>query len=162
MSAGRLYDDDLIESLNGLAFDRGSLSFELLESIFLDDNNETIVANIARLKALGIDVEIDDFGTGYASIVSLLQVKPARLKIDRQLIAPVVESQSQRNLVASIIDIGQSLGIKVVAEGIETMKHAAILRDIGCDTLQGYALARPMTSQELITFVRDERWREVA
>jgi EAL domain-containing protein (putative c-di-GMP-specific phosphodiesterase class I) len=162
VSAGRLYDDDLIESLNGLEFDRGSLSFELLESIFLDDNNETIVANIANLKALGIDVEIDDFGTGYASIVSLVQVKPARLKIDRQLIAPVVESQSQRNLVASIIDIGQSLGIKVVAEGIETMEHAAILRDIGCDTLQGYALARPMTSQDLMAFVREERWRKAA
>jgi len=162
VSAGRLYDDDLIESLNGLEFDRGSLSFELLESIFLDDNNETIVANIAHLKALGIDVEIDDFGTGYASIVSLVQVKPARLKIDRQLIAPVVASQSQRNLVASIIDIGQSLGIKVVAEGIETMEHAAILRDIGCDTLQGYALARPMSSQELMAFVREERWRKAA
>ncbi|MGJ8571880.1 MAG: bifunctional diguanylate cyclase/phosphodiesterase [Hoeflea sp.] len=162
VSAGRLYDDDLIESLNGLAFDRGSLSFELLESIFLDDNNETIVANIAHLKALGIDIEIDDFGTGYASIVSLVQVKPARLKIDRQLIAPVVQSQSQRNLVASIIDIGQSLGIKVVAEGVETMEHAAILRDIGCDTLQGYALARPMTSTELMAFVREERWRKVA
>ncbi|MEM5473828.1 EAL domain-containing protein [Hoeflea sp. AS60] len=162
VSAGRLYDDDLIESLNGLAFDPGTLSFELLESIFLDDKNETIIANIARLKALGIDVEIDDFGTGYASIVSLLQVKPTRLKIDRQLIAPVVESQSQRNLVASIIDIGQSLGIKVVAEGIETMKHAAILRDIGCDTLQGYALARPMTSDQLMAFVRNESWRQVA
>ena len=162
VSAGRLYDDDLMESLNDLTFDRGSLSFELLESIFLDDNNETIVANIAHLKALGIDIEIDDFGTGYASIVSLVQVKPARLKIDRQLIAPVVESQSQRNLVASIIDIGQSLGIKVVAEGIETMEHAAILRDIGCDTLQGYALARPMTSHQLMAFVREERWRKVA
>jgi len=162
VSAGRLYDDDLIESLNGLVFDRGTLSFELLESIFLDDNNETIVANISHLKALGIDIEIDDFGTGYASIVSLVQVKPTRLKIDRQLIAPVVESKSQRNLVASIIDIGQSLGIKVVAEGIETMEHAAILRDIGCDTLQGYALARPMDSDDLITFVREERWRTAA
>lgn len=162
VSAGRLYDDDLIESLNGLVFDRGTLSFELLESIFLDDNNETIVANIAQLKALGIDIEIDDFGTGYASIVSLVQVKPTRLKIDRQLIAPVVQSQSQRNLVASIIDIGQSLGIKVVAEGIETIEHAAILRDIGCDTLQGYALARPMSSDEFIGFVREERWRNAA
>lgn len=160
VSAGRLYDDDLIESLNGLAFDRGSLSFELLESIFLDDNNETIVANIAHLKALGIDIEIDDFGTGYASIVSLVQVKPTRLKIDRRLIAPVVSSKSQRNLVASIIDIGQSLGIKVVAEGIETMEHAAILRDIGCDTLQGYALARPMASDELLAFIVEERWRK--
>jgi len=162
VSAGRLYDNDLIESLNGLTFDRGSLSFELLESIFLDDKNETIVANIAQLKALGIDIEIDDFGTGFASIVSLVQVKPARLKIDRQLISPLVNSDSQRNLVASIIDIGQSLGIKVVAEGVETMEHATILRDIGCDTLQGFALARPMPSEELMAFVLEERWRQVA
>jgi diguanylate cyclase (GGDEF)-like protein len=162
VSAGRLYDDNLLESLNGLVFEPGTLSFELLESIFLDDNNETIVANIAQLKALGIDIEIDDFGTGYASIVSLVQIKPKRLKIDRQLIAPVVDSLSQRNLVSSIIDIGQSLGIKVVAEGVETMEHAAILRDIGCDTLQGYALARPMASDDLMRFVRDERWRSVA
>jgi diguanylate cyclase (GGDEF)-like protein/PAS domain S-box-containing protein len=162
VSAGRLYDDDLIESLNGLSFERGTLSFELLESIFLDDKNETIVANIAHLKSLGIDVEIDDFGTGFASIVSLVQVKPTRLKIDRQLILPLVSSPSQRNLVASIIDIGQSLGIKVVAEGVETMEHAVILRDIGCDTLQGYALARPMTSEQLMAFVREEPWRKVA
>jgi len=162
VSAGRLYDRDLIESLNGLTFDRGTLSFELLESIFLDDKNETIVANITHLKELGIDIEIDDFGTGYASIISLVQVKPTRLKIDRQLITPLVKSHSQRNLVASIIDIGQSLGIKVVAEGVETMEHASILRDIGCDTLQGYALARPMPSEELMAFVRDERWRQVA
>lgn len=162
VSAGRLYDDDLIESLNGLAFDPGTLSFELLESIFLDDKNETIVSNIAHLKALGIDIEIDDFGTGFASIVSLVQVKPNRLKIDRQLIAPLVRSASQRNLIASIIDIGQSLGIKVVAEGVETREHAAILRDIGCDTLQGFALARPMASDELMAFVRREGWRQVA
>ncbi|MBU2484253.1 MAG: EAL domain-containing protein [Alphaproteobacteria bacterium] len=162
VSAGRLYEDDLIESLNGLAFDPGTLSFELLESIFLDDKNETIVGNIAHLKALGIDIEIDDFGTGFASIVSLVQVKPTRLKIDRQLIAPLVSSPSQRNLIASIIDIGQSLGIKVVAEGVETREHVSILRDIGCDTLQGFALARPMASDELMTFVRKESWRKAA
>lgn len=162
VSAGRLYEDDLIKSLNGLSFERGTLSFELLESIFLDDKNETIVANIAHLKALGIDIEIDDFGSGFASIVSLVQIRPARLKIDRQLISPIVNSDSERNLVASIIDIGQSLGIKVIAEGVETMQHATILRDLGCDTLQGYALARPMPSKELMDFVRAERWRLVA
>ena len=162
VSAGRLYDTDLIDSLDGIAIERGTLSFELLESIFLDDKNETIVANIERLKALGIDIEIDDFGTGFASIVSLIQVRPARLKIDRQLIMPIVNSHSQQRLIASMIEIGQSLGIKVVAEGVETMEHASILRDLGCDTLQGYALARPMASAELMQFVREERWRKVA
>tara|TARA_R110002020_G_scaffold136630_17_gene304786 strand:+ start:2166 stop:4832 length:2667 start_codon:yes stop_codon:yes gene_type:complete len=162
VSAGRLYETDLIDSLDGIAIERGTLSFELLESIFLDDKNDTIVANIARLKALGIEIEIDDFGTGFASIVSLIQVRPDRLKIDRQLISPIVGSDSQRRLVASIIEIGQSLGIKVIAEGVETMEHAVILRDLGCDTLQGYALARPMSSNQLMKFIVNETWRQVA
>ncbi|KJS10215.1 MAG: histidine kinase [Hoeflea sp. BRH_c9] len=162
VSAGRLFESDLIDSLDGVPIEAGTLSFELLESIFLDDQNETIVANIEQLKAMGIDIEIDDFGTGFASIVSLIQVRPARLKIDRQLVKPIVNSDSQRRLVASIIEIGQSLGIKVIAEGVETMEHAAILRDLGCDTLQGFALARPMSSEKLMEFVRAESWRQVA
>ncbi|OCW55666.1 histidine kinase [Hoeflea olei] len=162
VSAGRLYETDLIDSLDGIAIERGTLSFELLESIFLDDKNETIVANIQRLRELGIQIDIDDFGTGFASIVSLIQVRPDRLKIDRQLISPIVASESRRRLVASIIEIGQSLGIKVVAEGVETMEHAVVLRDLGCDTLQGFALARPMSSEDLIGFVKRESWRQVA
>ncbi len=162
VSAGQLHDTDLIHRLDGLAIEPGTLSFELLESIFLDEGNEIAAANIERLKTLGIDIEIDDFGTGYASIISLIHLHPARLKIDRRLITPIIGSDSRRRLVASIIDIGQSLGIKVVAEGVETMEHAAILRDLGCDTLQGYAFAAPMSSEMLMEFVREERWREVA
>lgn len=162
VSAGRLRDANLIDSLDGFAIEPGTLSFELLESIFLDDKNDTIFSNIARLKALGIDIEVDDFGTGYASIMSLIQVRPARLKIDRQLIAPIVGSSSQRRLVASIIEIGQSLGIKVIAEGVETMQHAGILRDLGCDALQGYAFTPPLPSAKLMEFVLEERWRRVA
>lgn len=162
VSAGRLHDADLMDSLDGLAIEPGTVSFELLESIFLDDGNEMTTTNFERLRAMGIDIEIDDFGTGYASIVSLIHLRPTRLKIDRQLITPIVHSDSQRRLVASIIDIGQSLGIKVVAEGVETMEHVSILRDLGCDTLQGYAFAAPMPSAELIEFVREERWRKVA
>ncbi len=162
VSAGRLQDTDLLDHLDGLAIEPGTLSFELLESIFLDDGNETITSNIERLKGLGIDIEIDDFGTGYASIVSLLRLRPSRLKIERQLIAPIIESQSQRRLVASIIDIGRSLGIEVLAEGVETMKHAHLLRELGCDALQGYFFAPPMASAELMKFVREERWRRAA
>ncbi|MCY0148354.1 EAL domain-containing protein [Hoeflea sp. G2-23] len=162
VSAGRLYEPDLLDSLDGMVIEEGTLSFELLESIFLDENNDTIVANIEKLKRRGIEIEIDDFGTGYASIVSLIHVRPTRLKIDRSLILPIVESESRRRLVASIIDIGRSLGIKIIAEGVETMEHAAILRDLGCDTLQGYALARPMSSEQLMEFVREESWRRVA
>lgn len=162
VSAGRFHEDDLIESLEGLPFIPGTLSFELLESIFLDERDETVTRNIAKLKQLGIDIEIDDFGSGYASIVSLLQVRPSRLKIDRQLILPIVNSPSQRRLAGSIIEIGRSLNIRVIAEGVETMEHAAILRDMGCDDLQGYALARPMPSAQLIDFMLSKRLSHIA
>ncbi|TYC52562.1 EAL domain-containing protein [Rhodobacterales bacterium] len=162
VSAGRLDDGALMQSLSTLTIEPGSLSFELLESIFLDDKNDTIASNFDLLRDLGIDIEIDDFGTGYASIVSLIHLRPARLKIDRQLVTPIVHSDSQKRLVGSIIDIGQSLGIKVVAEGVETMTHAAMLRDLGCDFLQGYAFAAPMPSDELFEFARDEEWRKRA
>lgn len=114
-----------------------------------------------RLKAAGIDIEIDDFGSGRASIVSLLELAPKRLKIDRKLVAPIRESRSQRDLLASIIDIGRSQGIEIVAEGVETMEHAAILRDLGCHVLQGYALARPMPASAMLSFLRDWQERKV-
>jgi len=153
VSARRLHDDELIRSLGKLDLKPGRLSFELVESIFLDENDELVTWNVEQIKALGIDVEIDDFGTGHASIVSLLKLQPSRLKIDRQLIMPVVRSAAQRKLVGSIIDIGKSLGINVLAEGVETMEHARVLKELGCNGLQGYAFARPMSAAELKTFL---------
>ncbi len=162
VSPSQLKSDTLMDGLAELVTQPERLSFELLESTFLDDEDETIVANVEKLRAMGISIEIDDFGTGYASIVSLVRLRPSRLKIERQLIAPLPHSESQRRLVASIIEIGHSLGIEVLAEGVETMQHAAILRDLGCDSLQGFALGRPMSFVQLVTFVREERWRKAA
>jgi diguanylate cyclase (GGDEF)-like protein len=162
VSSGRLEDPKLLDQLSDLPIKAGELSFELLESIFLDDQNETIASNIERLTTMGIDIEIDDFGTGYASIISLLQLRPARLKIERRLIMPLTGSTSQCQLVASIIEIGKSLGIQVVAEGVETADHISILQGLGCDVLQGFAFAAPMVSDDLIDFVRADRWRAAA
>ena len=162
VSARRLNDDELIESLRRLPLGEGRISFELVESIFLDEQDETIAWNVDLIKELGIDIEIDDFGTGYASIVSLMKLKPSRLKIDRQLILPIVQSIAQRQLVQSIIDIGKSLGIQVLAEGVETMEHAAILKTLGCDALQGYAFARPMSAADITLFARERRWGQAS
>ncbi len=162
VSARRLQDEELVATLSQLDIRPGTLAFELVESIFLDEHDDLISWNVDRTKELGIDIEIDDFGTGYASIVSLLKLKPARLKIDQQLVSPIVRSAAQRQLVGSIIDIGKSLGIEVLAEGVETMEHAAILRQLGCDALQGYAFARPMSAEQLRDFVLARRWRAVS
>jgi EAL domain-containing protein (putative c-di-GMP-specific phosphodiesterase class I) len=161
VSSRRLHDEDLIAGLRELAIQPGTVAFELVESIYLDESDDEIVAwNIDRIKELGIGIEIDDFGTGYASIVSLMRLKPSRLKIDRQLVIPILQSTAQQQLLASIIDIGRSLGIETVAEGVETGRHADLLAKLGVDALQGFAFARPMSAAALEDFVVDEPWRE--
>jgi diguanylate cyclase (GGDEF)-like protein len=153
VSGRRLRDENLVKSLKKLDIEPGTISFELVESIYLDESDDIVAFNIEQIRELGIDIEIDDFGTGYASIVSLLKLRPRRLKIDRQLIMPVVESESQRQLIASIVDIGHSLGIGVVAEGVETDEHVRVVTGLQADVLQGYAFAKPLSPMSLERFI---------
>jgi diguanylate cyclase (GGDEF)-like protein len=155
ISARRLADKNLLSELSGLPLLPGRLCFELLETVYFDGQDSHLREVIGQIKARGIDIEIDDFGTGHASILGLLQLQPKRLKIDRQFIMPIVTSIAQRRLVSSIIDIGRSQNVEVVAEGVETLEHAKILRDLGCHLLQGYAFARPMSSNRFVTFIRE-------
>lgn len=130
-----------------------------MESIFLDESEDVVSQNLERIKALGIDIEIDDFGTGHTSIVSLLKLKPKRLKIDRQLVRPIIGASQERALVSSIIDIARSLGVETVAEGVETAAHAALLRDLDCDILQGYAFSRPLSFDDFVAEATGTGWR---
>ncbi|MFC3163568.1 sensor domain-containing protein [Ciceribacter thiooxidans] len=152
VSSRRLHDPALPDQLRGLSIRPGEVAFELVESIFLDDSDDPASANLADIKALGIDIEIDDFGTGHTSIVSLLRLKPKRLKIDRQLVMPILTSPQERALVRSIVEIARSLGIETIAEGVETPAHAELLRTLGCDELQGYAFAKPLPFAEFARF----------
>jgi periplasmic sensor diguanylate cyclase/phosphodiesterase len=127
---GRLRDEGLIDMLQTLDFGPGMISFELTEAIYLDDSDRVVTDNIRRLKDLGIEIEIDDFGTGYASIMSLMRLQPNRLKIARQLTASVATSPTQRQLIRSIVDIGRTHGIGVVAEGVETAEQGRYPRPI--------------------------------
>ena len=161
VSLRRLHEEGLIDALSALEIAPGELSFELVESIYLDERDDRFFENVEQIKALGVDIEIDDFGSGYASIVSLTKIRPRRLKIDRQLITPIVRSAAQRRLVRSIVEIGRSLDIEVAAEGVATMEHAALLRDLGCSILQGYAFARPMTAEAFEAHLR-KRQRRIA
>ncbi|PIO98205.1 hypothetical protein CJ014_16245 [Pleomorphomonas carboxyditropha] len=157
VSMGRLRDERLVDTLSTMAIGPGALSFELTEAIYLDDSDEVVSENIQRLKALGIEIEIDDFGTGYASIVSLMRLQPNRLKIAHQLTAAVSTSFAQRQLIRSIVEIGRTQGIGIVAEGVETLEQADVLAELGCQTLQGYALGRPMDADALAKLMLQER-----
>ncbi|MGL4488114.1 MAG: putative bifunctional diguanylate cyclase/phosphodiesterase, partial [Rhizobiaceae bacterium] len=144
VSVRRICDVNLIETLRALELPESGLSFELVESIFLDNKNETVARNVSALKEMGIGIEIDDFGTGHASIAGLLNLRPNRLKIDRQLVQPIVTTIETRRLLGSIVDIGQALGIEILAEGVESREHARILAGLDCNFVQGFAFAPAM------------------
>lgn len=162
VSASRLNDETLISHLRRAKIAPGTLSFELVESIFLDDCDAIANDAINQIKELGIDIEIDDFGTGHASIVSLLKLNPKRLKIDRQFISPILGSVEHSRLVSAIIEMGKALEIDVIAEGVETVEQARLLRKLGCDVFQGFAFARPMPADELVHFIRGSKLRQAS
>lgn len=154
ISGRRLADPDLIEGLRALRIPPNAIAFELVETIFLDAPDERVLANIAGIKEMGIDIEIDDFGSGHASLIGLVTLKPKRLKIDRQLVTAVTVSDERRRLVGSIVDIARALNVEVVAEGVETEEHARILAEVGCDGLQGYAIGYPASGSEIAALLK--------
>jgi len=151
ISASRLKDMDVAAMIQSRPQMRGVIAFELLESMDLDNLDTVTQWNIDRAKDAGIALEIDDFGTGHTSILSLVRLKPKRIKIDRNLVLPIVESETARDILASIVAIARSLEIGVTAEGVETERHAEILAALGCDTLQGYALAMPLSADAILS-----------
>lgn len=156
ISSPRLRDPMLGKSLEALNIPADKVCFELLETTFLESDAECLVNNLKMLRASGIEIEIDDFGSGHASIVGFLKIAPKRLKIDRALITPIVKSKAQRKIVAAIVEIAKLSGAEVVAEGIETDAHARIATAIGCDILQGYGLARPMSHAALCELLESQ------
>ncbi|GGB47011.1 hypothetical protein GCM10011316_18930 [Roseibium aquae] len=152
VSAQRVANPFLINLLKKLYIPNGRMAFEVHESTMLDHTNEELKARIREIADLGIDIEIDNFGTGQSSFLGMWSASPRRVKIDRELVHPIARSEDHRKLLQAVIDMGRSINLEVVSEGVETMQHVKMLRDMGCDVLQGYALARPMTSKELVEF----------
>lgn len=149
VSLERLRDPELLFALEALPEMQCDLTFEILETVFIDELDVPLRNLLAQLERRGISIEIDDFGSGRASILGLTQLDPARLKIDRALVTPLVDNPQQKELLKSIVAMGKALDIGVTAEGVETSAHADILREIGVDTLQGFYFSKPMPIAQL-------------
>ncbi|HEX5388973.1 MAG TPA: EAL domain-containing protein, partial [Burkholderiaceae bacterium] len=133
-----------------------TLEIEILEYETMNDL-ALVAQTIERLYALGVRVSIDDFGTGYSSL-SYLQRLPAQfLKIDQSFVRDMLSSDTDRALVQAVIGLAQAFGREVVAEGVETHEHAAVLGAMGCDIVQGYGIARPMPAADLPAWVSGYR-----
>lgn len=150
VSSRRLGSRRLVRELDRMTIPPDTISFELLDSTFLDDWDDQITWNLDALKERRIGIEIDDFGTGHASIMGLLRVAPDRLKADKSLLSLAIGDPRLLKLYEHIIQIGHTLGIEVTAEGVETEEHAQVARDLGCSVLQGFHFARPMAAEDLI------------
>lgn len=149
VSAGRLADPSFIHDIKSSGIPPQRLVVEILESVYLERMGDVVHWAIDELDELGVTIAIDDFGTGHASVQGLLKIRPSILKIDRQFIQPIVEDDNSRALVSSIIGIGKSLGMMIVAEGVETDEHAQFVSKMGCDYLQGFYFGKPMSAEDL-------------
>lgn len=139
------------------------LTLEITESVMMRDEARCREI-IRRLRGMGVAVALDDFGTGYSSLSYLRGFGFDELKIDRSFVSDVGENRESIGIVQTIAALGRHLGLKVVAEGIETEKQAVLLMSIGCNTGQGYLYSRPMPAEAIAAMLRNpvEQTRETA
>jgi diguanylate cyclase len=134
------------------------LELEITETLAMHCGDETLAA-ITALRDDGARIAIDDFGTGYSNLARLSSLPVDRVKLDRSLIEPITEQSQARAIVQAMIGLIHGLGCEAVAEGIETLDQAEMLRLMGCDVIQGYAIARPMPEEAFITWSQgSKRW----
>lgn len=135
------------------------LELEITESMVMANAEQTI-NTLRDLKRLGVSIAIDDFGTGYSSLIYLKRLPIDTLKIDKEFVGDLTHDPDDEAIVTTIISMAHSLGLNVVAEGVETAEQLSFLRQHGCDEIQGYLLARPLTPDDCLEFLRGRTVRQ--
>jgi diguanylate cyclase (GGDEF)-like protein len=157
VSAAQFTQSDICSYVQQVITDTGIkpqyLELEVTESVFMDDINYTI-ETLKRLHATGVELAIDDFGTGYSSLSYLRQFPIDRLKIDQSFIKNALNDQDDAAIARTIVRLGHSLSLKVIAEGVETKDHETFLLQEECDEVQGYRYSRPVPTADFIKFVK--------
>jgi diguanylate cyclase (GGDEF)-like protein len=158
LSVHQLRQGDLVERIERAVaqyrLEPSLLTFEITESVAMDDADGALLF-FERLRGIGVALSIDDFGTGYSSLSYLRRLKASQLKIDRSFVNDLESSADARAIVEAIVRLAHALGLKVVAEGVETAAQRDVLRGLRCDELQGYLFARPMPPQVLAEWAHD-------
>jgi EAL domain-containing protein (putative c-di-GMP-specific phosphodiesterase class I) len=151
LSAEQLSHTNLIQDVTNILQETGlapeELALEISEPDLMADG-ELSVAVLERLKSIGVRLGVDDFGTGHLSLPYLDRFPVDFLKMDRSLISGLADTPSNETMVSAIISLAHTLGIQVVAEGVETSRQLAVLRRLGCDLLQGHYFSEALPSDQ--------------
>jgi EAL domain-containing protein (putative c-di-GMP-specific phosphodiesterase class I) len=162
LSADNLSDRAFIDRLTALVMQSGvapaSLVWEVTETSVMRQLSQALT-NMGRLRLMGFGLAMDDFGIGYSSMQQFARCPFTELKIDRAFVNGATQWPNRLLVLKSALDLGQSLGVATVAEGVETVEDWKLLRDLGCDLAQGYLLAKPMPAEDLVGWMRQDRRR---
>jgi EAL domain-containing protein (putative c-di-GMP-specific phosphodiesterase class I) len=165
ISGKQLNQPDFLEMIGRVLHESGiapkTLELEFTESVVMEDAEKTI-DTLRALKRLGVQLSIDNFGTGYSSLNYLKHFPIDRIKIDRSFVADLDSSNNDAALVEAIISMGHSLNRKVLAEGVENSEQLHFLTTLGCDEVQGFYLAMPMTADDLSKRLGDTHGKNIA
>jgi EAL domain-containing protein (putative c-di-GMP-specific phosphodiesterase class I) len=152
VSALQLRQKDFVDSVLGAISDLdGSaplLDLEITESVLVDDIDES-TRKLQALRRAGVEVSVDDFGTGFCSLSYLARLPVDTLKIDRSFVVRMRDAGYPRNIVAMIVSLAHTLGLRVVAEGVEDDEQVRLLRELGCDQIQGFFVSRPVPPEDI-------------
>lgn len=156
VSGAQFYQSDLVTHVKKVLKETGiesnRLELEVTESMFMDDIQHT-VKTLQDLHSLGVELAIDDFGTGYSSLSYLRQFPIDRLKIDQSFIRNALNNADDAAITKTIIQLGHSLNLKVIAEGVETKDHESFLVEESCDEVQGYRYSKPIAEDDFNNFL---------
>jgi len=156
LSMWNLEAQELPEQIEALLRDTGvapeNLELEITETSIMNDP-QRVIRTLNKIRDLGVQFAIDDFGTGYSSFAYLTKLPVSCIKIDKSFVQNIATDRDSSVIVKSIIDLGHNLGLKVVAEGVETAQAMELLRTFQCDEVQGYYLCRPITAEMMTKFL---------
>ncbi len=145
--------DTVANALATSGLDARFLELELTERTVMNDA-ELNLGTLSALNGMGVELALDDFGTGYSSLAYLKRFPVGKLKIDRSFVRDLEVDPDDRAIASTILSMGRSLRLKVLAEGVETKEQYAILRGMGCELVQGYHFSRPLPPEELVAFLK--------
>lgn len=149
-------DRTIFEALTGAGIDPALLELEITESTLMQETRE-IAETMRRLKDVGVRLAIDDFGTGYSSLAYLKRFPIDRIKVDQSFVRDITTDPDDAAITNAIINLGHSLKVEVVAEGVETSEQVLFLRKRGCDSMQGYYFSKPLPAEEFACLLQQGR-----